>query len=66
MKKQLFCRIRKDILADGETVPIGKQWYGGKAKLPYRWLNADQPNETFQVKYKSKWQDAESICFEFE
>ena len=52
--------IREDILAQKEKVPVGRSYYGGKRPLSYRWKG-----NNFQVFYKSKWQGAESIDFDF-
>lgn len=58
--KHQTCKIRKDILDQNLSVPVGNEYYGGVEPLKYRW-NKDQ----FQVFYKDKWQLAESIDFEF-
>lgn len=56
-----YARIREEIWLENLSVPVGDGFYGSRIKLPYRWIG----DETFQVFYKGKWQNAESIDWEF-
>lgn len=56
-----YCKIRKDILKKGLAVPIGDKHYSPSYELQYRWKTEDD----FQVFFMGKWQDAESIDFDF-
>lgn len=55
-----FARIREDIWLDNLSVPVGDGYYSSRVKIPYRWNK-----KKFQVFYKGKWQEAQSIDFEF-
>jgi|688.fasta_scaffold03804_8 hypothetical protein len=55
-------KVRKDLLKENLSVPIGDNlFYGGKRFLRYRFLS----NDVFQVYYKNSWRNAESIDFDF-
>lgn len=58
-------QIRPDLLAEGTGVPVGDKFYHLSEPLPYRWKNEGEDNEQFQVFFEGKWQDAESIDFDF-
>ena len=64
MAKQ-YCTIRKDLESQHLSVTIGddtvQSFVTGNEELEYRWIDDD----TFQVKYKGKWVNANSIDFEF-
>lgn len=60
-QKTKYARVREDILNDNLSVQVGNNFYGNKGKRPYRWIG----DETFQVFYKGKWQEAQSIDWEF-
>lgn len=55
-------QVRLDILKNKESVPVGDGYYGEEQRLPYRWVNND---EDFQVYLDGKWQEAQSIDFQF-
>ena len=57
------CKVRKDLLKKGLSVSIGDKFCNPTQELKYRW-NEDETE--FQVLYLGKWQDAESIDFEFD
>jgi len=56
------CTIRKDLLEKKAKIPIGAKYYTGESPLPYRWRDN---NNTFEVLYKGKWEEACSIDFDF-
>ena len=56
-------QVRPDLLKAKESVPVGDGFYGKEQRLPYRWFNED---EDFQVYLDGKWQEAESIDFDFD
>lgn len=60
--KQHYCVVRQSILDKGQSVPVGKDYYGEPDSLEYRWVNDD---EYFQVLHEGIWQNAESIDWEF-
>lgn len=60
MKNPKFAIVRKDILEREENVPVGNDYYGENKPLEYRWKG-----EEFQVKINGKFQEAESIDFDF-
>lgn len=60
MKTQKFCKVRSDLRRSELSVCIGSLYYGGNARMKYRWID-----EQFQVFYLNQWMDAESIDFEF-
>jgi hypothetical protein len=57
-------RVRKDLIEQGLSVPVGKGYYGDVAPLKVRWLREGENNEQFQVMLNGKWMNAESIDFE--
>jgi hypothetical protein len=61
-----FCIVRPDLVAKNLRVPIGDGYplnaSNEKRPILYRWLKDD---EGFQVFVNEKWQDAESIDFDF-
>lgn len=61
------CEIREDLRKEKVGVPLtdseGKTiYYYGNGLREYRWL-AD--TDGFQIKYRNKWYDAESIDWDF-
>jgi hypothetical protein len=54
--------IRKDLQTKNIAVPVGDKYYSGNKPLPYRWKNND---DVFQVKMGGKWEEAQSIDFDF-
>lgn len=65
MSKYDRCTVRKDLLKLGLGVPVGDFFYYSKEPLPYRWINEDSEDETFQVFYRGNWLEAHSIDFDF-
>lgn len=53
--------VRKDLLEEQMGVPVGETHYSSSEPLPYRWTR----KEEFKVFHNNKWQDAESIDFDF-
>jgi len=53
--------IRMDLLKAELGVPIGNEYYFESKPLKYRWLS----DVDFQVLFKNKWQNAESIDWDF-
>ncbi|MFN5252152.1 MAG: hypothetical protein ACK5DE_14025 [Bacteroidota bacterium] len=53
-------KIRKDLLDEKVSVPVGDIFYGDASYLPAKWAG-----ETFQVYLNNKWLNAESIDWEF-
>ena len=53
--------VRKDLQDDEMGVPVGDTYYGKKDPLEYKW-----DGDTFMVKLDGKWQEAESVDWEFE
>lgn len=60
--KQHYCVVRQSILDKGQSVPVGKDYYGEPDSLEYRWTLDD---EVFQVLHEGMWQNAESSDFDF-
>ena len=57
------CRLRTDLFNKGLSVPIGTTgWLNDQTPLKYRWKDCGC---SFQVYFNGKWEDAESIDFEF-
>lgn len=59
-----FCKIRKDLVEQGYLVPVGETYVEQIDEMQlfeYRW-DKDQ----FQIKTDGKFQNAESIDFEFD
>jgi hypothetical protein len=52
--------VRKDLLEQGISVPVGNDYYGEKEPLEYKWRL-----DEFYVFYKGFWEEASSIDFEF-
>lgn len=64
-EEKTFCTVRKDLLKKGLCVPIGDTaYYCGKEHLEYRYIGED--DEIFEVFFEEKWQEAESMDFDFE
>jgi len=61
MKTNNYCKVREDLIDSELLIPIGNTYYTGNKEFKYRW----KPNDQFQVLYKNKWQDAESVDFNF-
>lgn len=57
-----FANVRKEIINNGESVPVGDEYYGCREPLPYRWLN----DTDFQVYHNGVWKEACSIDWDFE
>lgn len=57
---QSKCYIRKDIISQGLSVPVGDININTNGALKYRWVDDD-----FYILYNNKWHLAESIDFEF-
>jgi hypothetical protein len=77
MKQYSHCRIRRDLIKQGLSIPIGlkpRQGMGqaapayftgnGKRWFRCRWFD-DFGLERFQIYFRSKWRSALSIDFEF-
>lgn len=62
IKSAGFCIVRPDLVKKNLKVPVAEGWYNESRPLPYRWLNDDQD---FEVFVNGKWQESESIDFEF-
>jgi hypothetical protein len=59
-----LCWVRKDLLKKGLCVPIGDvDYYCGEEPLKYHYTEDD---EIFEVFFCGKWQEADSIDFDFE
>jgi hypothetical protein len=58
--KMKRAKIRTDLIEQKLSVPVGNKYYGSDKSIPYRWIG-----EQFQVKLNDKWQNAESIDFDF-
>jgi hypothetical protein len=57
------CKLRADLLDKGLSVPIGVSgWLNDATILNYKWEDADV---SFKVFFNGKWEDAESIDFDF-
>lgn len=52
-------RVRRDLISQGLSVPVGYMFYGGTAYLPARWIG-----DTFQVFLNKEWLKACSIDWE--
>ena len=61
MKAKHYCTIRKDVRKHLLAVPIGNYFEGGSKPLEYRWASSVK----FQIFYKGKWRNAQSIDFDF-
>ena len=61
-----YCRIHKNILDKGLAVPIGDKHASPSYDLQYRWIKTEESESQLQVFYLGKWQDAESIDFDFD
>jgi len=59
--KGKFAKMRTDLWNGRLSVPVGESYFLSQKKVPYRWIG----DETFQVFYKGKWQEAQSIDWEF-
>jgi len=59
---QGYCKVRKDLVKKGLSIPIGDKYCKPINELKYRWSEDDT---IFQVFYLGEWQDAESIDFDF-
>lgn len=58
------CRIRRDIIENGERVKIERAFIGTNKEYIYRWTG--RGGSVFQVWYKGNWNTADSIDFEFD
>jgi hypothetical protein len=58
------CRIRKDLLDGDMGVPVGNDYIREDIEYEYQWIGKDE--EEFQIKLNGKWQDAQSIDFDFD
>jgi hypothetical protein len=59
------CVVRPDLLKRDLSVPVGNGYYDSAEPIEYRYKNEGKDNEQFQVFLNNKWQNAESIDFEF-
>jgi len=60
----LVCKIRADLISQNLGIPVGTGHIpkeDEKNKFKFRWVN----DEIFEIFYKGKWQEAESIDFDF-
>jgi hypothetical protein len=57
--------VRPDLIEQELSVPVGEEHYGSPEPLPYRWKDMDTDDEQFQIYLNGKWQDAESIDWDF-
>lgn len=60
--KSHYCAVRQSILDKGQSVPVGKDFYGEPDSLEYRWAF---DGEVFQVLHEGVWQNAESEDWDF-
>lgn len=58
--KYLRLAVRKDLLDNGLSVPVGKGYYGSKKRLKTRWVTED----FFQVNLNGEWLEANCIDWE--
>ena len=56
-------KVRSDLIEKGLAVPVGNEYYDGKKPLMYRWIDDDKE---FQVFYKGKWVEGNSIDWVFD
>lgn len=61
--KSHYCAVRQSILDKGQSVPVGKDFYGEPDSLEYRWMGID--DDEFEVLHEGVWQNAESADWEF-
>ncbi len=54
------CRIRRDILSEGLSVPVGRDYVNSPGLFHYRWHG-----DSFMILLNEKWEDAQSVDFEF-
>jgi len=55
--------MRPDLKEEQQGIPIGTvEFWFGEGKLEYRWRDNDK---IFEVFYLEKWQEAQSIDFNF-
>ena len=53
--------IRKDLIQLELAVPVGNFYYFSTESLLYRWVG-----DLFQVLFKNKWRNSESIDWDFQ
>jgi hypothetical protein len=56
-------KVRKDLLKEGISVPMGSLHYSGKEALPYRWIGMNE--DKMQVLHLGQWMTVESIDWDF-
>jgi hypothetical protein len=60
MVEKTFCTVRKDLVEEGLSVPVGDDTYIESGKYEYRWVGED-----FEILIGDKWLFADSIDFDF-
>lgn len=58
----MYAYIRRDLLKQGLSIPIGKKYVFTLMAFPFIYTNNDTK---FKVLYKGIWQSAYSIDFDF-
>ena len=53
-------KVRRDLISEGLSVPVGCMFYGGTDYLPARWID-----DTFQVFLNNEWLIACSMDWDF-
>ena len=62
METKKFCKLRQDLINKELGAPVGDSFYNSTQPIEYRWLDEID----FQVFLNGKWEDAESVDFDFE
>ncbi|MEO2054724.1 MAG: hypothetical protein ABGX83_05435 [Nitrospira sp.] len=61
--------VRRDLIEEGLSMPVGEKYYGGTEPLLCRWINdegeVDLDGANFQVFFEGSWEEALSIDFVF-
>ena len=57
------CKIRRDLVKDKISVPIGSFYVSSDKEFEYKWEGEDE--DEFYILLDGIWQEAESIDFDF-